>query len=258
MRYQNSKFWNRNSNFLTLQTSEFKKYFPTGIFGIKTKLEFCLQWGSQKSEPKIGIPNLAVHSMDHRADQNGICHFCTCMPCRKSTLPLPLPYLMPHSLAHPASLATACLCMLTDCSCSLYSGTNCLLCHCSFSLSLISSSLHAAACLSVLTDCSCSLYSGTDRCLCRCSFSPSLTPRLLHCCSFSLSLTSSSLCAAACHSVLTDCSCSLYSETNCLLCCCLFFASLTPGLLREFLRVSALRAKCNTLELAHTITSHFP
>jgi hypothetical protein len=55
----------------------------------------------------------------------------------------------------------------------------------------------------------------------------------------SASLTSPSLCAAARLSVLTDCSCSLYSGTDRLLHCWLFSASLTPGLLREILRLSA-------------------
>jgi hypothetical protein len=57
IRYRNSKFRNRNSDSLTLQTSEFKKYFLTGIFGIEKESEFRLGWGSKKSEPKIGIPN---------------------------------------------------------------------------------------------------------------------------------------------------------------------------------------------------------
>ncbi len=43
--------------FLNLSTAEFEKNFLTGIFGIKKELEFRFQWGSQKSEPKIGIPN---------------------------------------------------------------------------------------------------------------------------------------------------------------------------------------------------------
>ncbi len=61
MRYQNSEFWNRNSNFLTLQTLEFKKYFPNGIFGIKNGIRIPLTMGSQKSEPNIGIPNLGAN-----------------------------------------------------------------------------------------------------------------------------------------------------------------------------------------------------
>jgi hypothetical protein len=53
MRYRNSEFWNRNSDFLTLQTSEFKKYFPTGIFGIKNGIEIPLTMGV----PEIGTKN---------------------------------------------------------------------------------------------------------------------------------------------------------------------------------------------------------
>jgi hypothetical protein len=60
MRYRNSKFWNRNFDFLTLLTSEFKKYFPTGIYGIKNEIGIPLTMGVQKSEPKIGIPNLEL------------------------------------------------------------------------------------------------------------------------------------------------------------------------------------------------------
>ncbi len=48
---------NRNSNFLTLQTSEFQKKIQLESLESKTELEFCLWWGSQKSEPKIGVPN---------------------------------------------------------------------------------------------------------------------------------------------------------------------------------------------------------
>jgi hypothetical protein len=58
MRYRNFKFLNQNSNFLTLQTLEFKKKIRSESLESKTELEFRLQWGSQKSEPKIGIPNL--------------------------------------------------------------------------------------------------------------------------------------------------------------------------------------------------------
>ncbi len=53
MRYQNSEFWNQNSNFLTLQTLEFKKYFPTGIFGIKNGIRVPLTMGV----PEIGTKN---------------------------------------------------------------------------------------------------------------------------------------------------------------------------------------------------------
>jgi hypothetical protein len=65
MRYQNSKFWNWNSNFLTLQTSEFKKYFPTGIFGIKNVIGIPLTMGvseietkNQNSQPSFGREGL--------------------------------------------------------------------------------------------------------------------------------------------------------------------------------------------------------
>ncbi len=58
MRYRNSKLWNRNSNFLTLQTLEFKKYFPTGIFGIKNGIWILLTMGV----PEIGTKNWNSHS----------------------------------------------------------------------------------------------------------------------------------------------------------------------------------------------------
>ncbi len=48
---------NRNSNILTLQTSEFQKEIRPESLESNTESEFRLQWGSQKSEPKIGIPN---------------------------------------------------------------------------------------------------------------------------------------------------------------------------------------------------------
>ncbi len=53
MRYRNSEFWNRNSDFLTLQTSEFKRYFLTGIFGIKNGIGIPLTMGV----PEIGTKN---------------------------------------------------------------------------------------------------------------------------------------------------------------------------------------------------------
>ncbi len=53
MRYRNPKFRNRNSNFLTLQTSEFKKYFPTGIFGIENGIGIPLPMGA----PEIRTEN---------------------------------------------------------------------------------------------------------------------------------------------------------------------------------------------------------
>jgi hypothetical protein len=36
---------NRNSDFLTLQTSEFQKHFPNGIFGIKNGIRIPLMMG---------------------------------------------------------------------------------------------------------------------------------------------------------------------------------------------------------------------
>jgi hypothetical protein len=48
---------NQNSNFLTLQTSEFQKKIRPESSESKTESEFRLQWGSQKLEPKIRIPN---------------------------------------------------------------------------------------------------------------------------------------------------------------------------------------------------------
>jgi hypothetical protein len=47
---------NRNSDFLTLQTLELQKKIRPESSESKTEWEFRLQWGSQKSEPKIGIP----------------------------------------------------------------------------------------------------------------------------------------------------------------------------------------------------------
>jgi hypothetical protein len=49
-------FANRNSNFLTLQTSEFQKKIRPESLEPKMESEFRLQWGSQKPELKIGIP----------------------------------------------------------------------------------------------------------------------------------------------------------------------------------------------------------
>ncbi len=62
MRYRNYKFQNRNSDFLTLQTSEFKKYFPTRIFGIKNGIRIPLAMGvpeivtkNQNSQPRLPL-----------------------------------------------------------------------------------------------------------------------------------------------------------------------------------------------------------
>jgi hypothetical protein len=43
--------------FLDFSTAEFKKKNQIGIFGIKNGIGIPLPMGSQKSEPKIGIPN---------------------------------------------------------------------------------------------------------------------------------------------------------------------------------------------------------
>ncbi len=48
---------NQNSSFLTLQTLEFPKKIRPESSESKTESEFRIQWGSQKSGPKIGIPN---------------------------------------------------------------------------------------------------------------------------------------------------------------------------------------------------------
>jgi hypothetical protein len=50
---RNSKFWNRNSNFPTLQTSEFEKNFPTRIFGTVNRIGIPLPMGV----PEIGTKN---------------------------------------------------------------------------------------------------------------------------------------------------------------------------------------------------------
>jgi hypothetical protein len=48
-------FANQNSNFLTLQTSEFQKKNPTGIFGIKNGIGIPLTMGVPV--PEIGTKN---------------------------------------------------------------------------------------------------------------------------------------------------------------------------------------------------------
>jgi hypothetical protein len=60
MRYQNFYFGNQNSNFLTLQTVEFKKKM-TGIFRIENRIGIPLTMGVLDLEPKIGIPNQVLH-----------------------------------------------------------------------------------------------------------------------------------------------------------------------------------------------------
>jgi hypothetical protein len=44
--------------FLDVSTAEFEKKIQPESSESKTESEFRFQWGSQKSEPKIGIPNL--------------------------------------------------------------------------------------------------------------------------------------------------------------------------------------------------------
>jgi hypothetical protein len=44
--------------FLNFSTAEFKKKIRPESLESKTESEFRFRWGSQKSEPKIGIPNL--------------------------------------------------------------------------------------------------------------------------------------------------------------------------------------------------------
>ncbi len=56
----NSKFWNRNSNLLIFQQRNSKEKFQPESLESKTKLEFHFWWGSQKLEPKNGIPNQAL------------------------------------------------------------------------------------------------------------------------------------------------------------------------------------------------------
>ncbi len=56
--FWNSKSRNQNSNILIFQQRNSKKIRPESLES-KTELEFRFRWGSQKSEPKIGIPNQA-------------------------------------------------------------------------------------------------------------------------------------------------------------------------------------------------------
>ncbi len=65
---------NRNSDFLTLQTSEFQRKFRPESSESNTELEFRLQWGSQKLEPKIGIPNQGLGTGSHPSWSN-LLHF---------------------------------------------------------------------------------------------------------------------------------------------------------------------------------------
>jgi hypothetical protein len=52
-------FANRNSSFLTFQKLEFQKKIRPEFPESEMKLESHFQWGSQKLEAKIGIPNQA-------------------------------------------------------------------------------------------------------------------------------------------------------------------------------------------------------
>jgi hypothetical protein len=54
--FWNSEFQNRNSDLMTFQQRNSKKFWPEYPES-ETESEFCFRWGSQKSEPKIGIPN---------------------------------------------------------------------------------------------------------------------------------------------------------------------------------------------------------
>jgi hypothetical protein len=54
-------FANWSSDYLTFQKSEFQKKIQLEFPESETKSEFRFRWGSQKSEPKIGIPNQAKH-----------------------------------------------------------------------------------------------------------------------------------------------------------------------------------------------------
>jgi hypothetical protein len=57
---RNPNIPNQNSDFLILQTLEFQEKKPTRIFGIENGIGILLRWGSQKSEPKIGISNQEI------------------------------------------------------------------------------------------------------------------------------------------------------------------------------------------------------
>jgi hypothetical protein len=74
---------NQNSDFLTLQTSEFQKKNRPVSLESKTESEFRLRWGSQKSESKIGIPN----QVDWHAII-GKCNHSVDVRCQKLSLSL--------------------------------------------------------------------------------------------------------------------------------------------------------------------------
>jgi hypothetical protein len=55
--FRNSKFWNWNSDLSTFQQRNSKIKFRPESPESKTESEIRFQWGSQKPEPKIRIPN---------------------------------------------------------------------------------------------------------------------------------------------------------------------------------------------------------
>jgi hypothetical protein len=69
--FQNSKFWNRNSDLSIFQQRNSKKFQPESPES-KTESEFRFQWGSQKLELKIGIPNQAQGNDNVRAVRNQV------------------------------------------------------------------------------------------------------------------------------------------------------------------------------------------
>ncbi len=62
-KYQNSKFCKTEFWFDDFSTVEFWKKFWPEYPESETESKFCFQWGSQKLEPKIGIPNLACREL---------------------------------------------------------------------------------------------------------------------------------------------------------------------------------------------------
>ncbi len=79
--FRNSKFWNRNSNFSTFQQRNLRKFFGPESLESKTESKFCFQWGSQKLEPKIWIPNQGACLRRLRTDPMGA------IPCLRSAQP---------------------------------------------------------------------------------------------------------------------------------------------------------------------------
>jgi hypothetical protein len=64
--------------FLNFSTAEFEKNFRPESSESNTESEFHFQWGSQKLEPKIGIPNLVTTLNDVRVQKkykfNSVCN----------------------------------------------------------------------------------------------------------------------------------------------------------------------------------------